>query len=66
VRPTAILTARFAVAVGPLRIARPVADSRAALNNMLVSDIRPTLRSYAPTAGYGVGSLGGKRWLDAW
>ena len=32
-RPIAILTARFAVAFGPRRIARPVADIRAALKS---------------------------------
>jgi len=39
-RPTAIRTARFAVAFGPRRIARPVALNRAARNNIDVRLMR--------------------------
>ena len=40
-RPMAILTTRFAGALGPRRIARPVALRRAKRNNVFVSDIAP-------------------------
>jgi hypothetical protein len=58
-RPTAILTALFAVAFGPRRIARPVALSLAALNNRLVMLIAP------PHSAHSVPKPAGTAWLES-